>query len=1223
MGRKIDSGRDRCGRRGDPSRRASRKLVLILGLFLFAASTATAFAAEAPPPLFTQIPEDGVPGVEAGRLAESGGVAIDPTTRHLFVIEQQAGTKANNNRISEFTAWGEFVKAFGYGVRNGADELQTCTKATGCLKGLEGIKPGEFERPNGLAFDAAGNLYVFERRNGRVQKFDPTAGLGGTEVAFVLSWGSKGTANGQFNIENQIGVDGNYIAIDPGSTIVAGGAVYVADKGRIQAFDTAGNFKFSFLLPQDLNPGALAFDSSKGYLYFAFNQPEISRPEIYRLEPPTGKTVGEPIVPDVGGPTIEDAPIALATDPSGNVYVVDDPLAGGPARAPRVLKFSPIGAPLTEFDLIPPAEAEPAIAEPGLAVGVVGETPTEIDVYVSHRRFSEVPGVAVSSVKVYGVIPDPDVVGPPPKVPPEIQQQYALSVGPTEATLRAAINPKFWPDTTYYVEYGVVDCEPGPCTSFPPPPGATLTKKITGTAVTTAGVFLTGLEPSKKYFYRFVSQSSGSDGQPVFGVGGKVGVDGTSGTFTTPRDPDGDVLDPCPENEAFRFEAGAKLPDCRAYEMVSPVDKNGADISVVFNVTGYPAGFNQGDPDGEEVSFAAYRSFGDAISAPYAVQYLVSRGGSGWSTHSLSPPRSSPSVLIGKYFDNAFRAFTPDLDSGWVFHDTTPLLDPAAPAGYANLYRRDNTTGGYEALVNTTAPNLAPTMTPGEFFPELQGYAGPCTIFRANDKLTSDALANGKPQIYSACKGQPLELVSLLPGAAGPAVEASVGTGGAGVSERISERLSRVDGAVSDDGKVVFWSDNQSDPGKLYARQLATDQTVALSSGPAVFWAGSADGTRAVFTQGTNLYAFTLGANTPESPTLIAEGVAGVMGASDDASRIYLVSSKGLAPGATEGKPNLYLYDSAGPSFTYVATLASADANASSTGLAGPIKIQPVRHTSQVTADGGAVAFTSVASLTGFDNADAETGKPDSEVFVYRAGPDSLVCASCNPSGARPSGREVIIKASGTSGTRQPTAGELPAAANQLVSPRVISANGNRVYFNSYVPLVHGDTNGKADVYQWEALGEGGCKEAVSGYDADFEGCVNLISTGESPQDSEFVDASEDGRDVFFQTNDRLLPQDPGLVDIYDARAGGGFPIQLPPSPECQGEACQNPAQPPTDTTPATQSGVGPGNPLYCPKGSHKVSKGAAKKCVKNKKKKKHHKGNRGKQSKKSGRAHR
>ena len=55
-------------------------------------------------------------------------------------------------------------------------------------------------------------------------------------------------------------------------------------------------------------------------------------------------------------------------------------------------------------------------------------------------------------------------------------------------------------------------------------------------------------------------------------------------------------------------------------------------------------------------------------------------------------------------------------------------------------------------------------------------------------------------------------------------------------------------------------------------------------------------------------------------------------------------------------------------------------------------------------------------------------------------------------------------------------------------------------------------------------------------------GCLSLISSGQDASDSEFIDADRDGSDVFIRTSESLLPQDPGLTDVYDARIGGGFP---------------------------------------------------------------------------------
>ena len=57
-----------------------------------------------------------------------------------------------------FTADGQFLRKWG---RNGGD-------------GTSGNGPGEFDQPRGVVTDAAGDVYVVEKRNNRVQEFTPT-----------------------------------------------------------------------------------------------------------------------------------------------------------------------------------------------------------------------------------------------------------------------------------------------------------------------------------------------------------------------------------------------------------------------------------------------------------------------------------------------------------------------------------------------------------------------------------------------------------------------------------------------------------------------------------------------------------------------------------------------------------------------------------------------------------------------------------------------------------------------------------------------------------------------------------------------------------------------------------------------------------------------------------------------------------------------------------------
>ena len=94
-------------------------------------------------------------------------------------------------------------------------------------------------------------------------------------------------------------------------------------------------------------------------------------------------------------------------------------------------------------------------------------------------------------------------------------------------------------------------------------------------------------------------------------------------------------------NEVFRVGLSAALPDCRAYEMVSPVDKNGGDIKVLLNIIYFPARLDESADDGNSFTYTAVPAFADPKSAPFASQYMARRGDAGWSSKSISPPRES------------------------------------------------------------------------------------------------------------------------------------------------------------------------------------------------------------------------------------------------------------------------------------------------------------------------------------------------------------------------------------------------------------------------------------------------------------------------------------------------------------------------------------------------------------------------------------------------------
>jgi len=309
------------------------------------------------------------------------------------------------------------------------------------------------------------------------------------------------------------------------------------------------------------------------------------------------------------------------------------------------------------------------------------------------------------------------------------------------------------------------------------------------------------------------------------------------------------------------------------------------------------------------------------------------------------------------------------------------------------------------------------------------------------------------------------------------------------------------------------------------------------------------------------------------------------------------------------GECNLYRYDSGGLSL--VAVLSGADFPDWSAGIGLRYILQDL--TSRVSPDGRYLSFMSERPLTGYDNRDAVSGQRDEEVFLYNAAAGRVLCASCNPSGARPEGRrgppnapEALVDVPRIWEGRWYAANIPGWTRHELVSAlyqsRYLSDSG-RLFFNSSDALAPADTNGTEDVYTYEPPGVGSCSEGGPDFAARNGGCVSLISSGASGEESAFMDASESGDDVFFLTASRLSARDEDrALDLYDARVGGGETAPIKPV-ECAGDACQQPATPPNHPTPGTALVNGPGNLKQCPKGK-KLKKG---KCV-NQKHKKHHK---------------
>lgn len=696
--------------------------------------------------------------------------------------------------------------------------------------------------------------------------------------------------------------------------------------------------------------------------------------------------------------------------------------------------------------------------------------------------------------------------------PPQIKASWVENVFSSSATLRAEVNPneldskihfEYLPEASYQANLSKGQEGFSGAVSYPLPGKEIGIGK--GTSYLRVGSTVSLLTPLTTYRYRPIATNS---------AGSVIGPDHvfTTGAFTNVY----------------------HVPDGRQWELVSPVDKGGSAIQ--FPETIFGGGDFQAADVASAITYSSATAFGQAQGAPPASQYLSRRTPSGWITENISAPLDS--AAYGDEPDGVpYRLFSASLSRallfgglacrGGPFGCPTPnpvLPGTGAPDGYMAYYSRNNETGGFASLLS--ASDLSHTAVAKEDFEVAFAGASPDLshiVLSSCAALTPDAKEVPAP---GGCVGQnlyewsagSLKALNLLP----PSDTKT--TPGALLAAPI--------GAISDDGARVYVT--QLEDGPIYLREGTQSKGIPGTTGElAEFQTASSSGRFAFYIKGGDLYRWD--AESEVSTDLTPSGeVKGVLGTSADGTYVYYQDGAGVQQWHNE-----------------TVTLVAAGANA-----AKPSDYPPSSGTARVSPDGQHLAFLSDIELNGHDNLDADTGLPDTEVYLYGplAGAPELICASCNPKGERPDGSASIPGA--------PANGSTAA-----YKPRALSADGLRILFDSEDDLVTGDTNSRSDVYQWEALGHGDC--VIS------PGCINLISKA-SGGSSTFLDASANGDDAYFITGISLVHDDPGSIDVYDAKVGGGFPEPEDPI-ACIGDACQSLPGEPEDPTPGTLA-PNPGN---------------------------------------------
>jgi hypothetical protein len=683
------------------------------------------------------------------------------------------------------------------------------------------------------------------------------------------------------------------------------------------------------------------------------------------------------------------------------------------------------------------------------------------------------------------------------------------------------------------------------------------------------------------------------------------------------------------------------LLDGRGYELVSPPDKLGALISPLSRYREFAV---QAAAGGGAVTYiASAPTEPGAAGNAYVTQVLSSRGSEGWGTRDLSLPHERATALtehpewpmfssdLGLAVVQPLGPFIPCASAEGV---SQPCLSPAASEQTAFSYEALQ-PGSVEACASSCfTPLVTAANTPEgtEFGVQELG------VSTKSDRCPPAPFCG--PQFEAASPD--LEHVLLhsqaaLTGGTGGLFEASGGVltfvGEAEASNGRRENgppnfLAAGAHIVSTDGSRVVVKGKADGRSGLLVVNTVTGEALKRGGKEDIFVGASSDDRKVFFTNegGGPLEmcevieeeSGELKCNEEDKPldlTPNAAVLAPLPGVSEDGSSVYFASTSALTgtekdPGGEQatnnerGLVNMYVY--AGGVTRLVAVLSSEDASDwgddqdLTTGGHQDFRKALTDLTGRVSPDGDWLAFVSERGLTGYDTTQAqhgdcegkigetqtyETGKCR-EVYLYHAStegqPASVVCASCDPTGERPHGGASV-----------------PGWTNEQYQSRYLS-DGGRLFFDTPDALVPQDGNNAEDVYEYEpAAGAGGvqageappndnCATSTPGYHPTTNGCVDLISSGHSPEPSTFLDATETGNEVFFLTTAQISKRDTdSSYDVYDANVDGSEQEPIKPV-ECQGDACQTPVAPPENLTPGSLTFTGPGNLLYTPPASTK-----------------------------------
>jgi hypothetical protein len=639
------------------------------------------------------------------------------------------------------------------------------------------------------------------------------------------------------------------------------------------------------------------------------------------------------------------------------------------------------------------------------------------------------------------------------------------------------------------------------------------------------------------------------------------------------------------------------LPDCRAYEMVTP--PYGAGASPPDWPEGYPPPISA---DGDHVlaadpgGFAGTENLELFPTSYHGAIYEFSRTSAGWSAESLEPPAFEyprrQFFSVSADFSRSLWGLEVPSTSGeehvFPFGNNETLaireaagggkgrftpLGPVVAPGHEPVEREDHISDFFSVVgassdlshvllsVTATAKQLWPgdaTLEGGGSLYEYRGSGGsePVLVGVKNDgPLEGTPSLNDGAELVSRC-GTGFKDIS----ADGEVVYFTADACHVEPGEPVvNELYARVDGSRT----VAISEPSLSVPGRECTGECEADERNPEDRSEGVFEGASEDGSKVFFTTSQPL----VNGDEDDAPDLYeaeihdgavsrlvqvshdpekghAAEVVGVAALPWDGSRVYyeargVLTTKPNENGeaATEGAVNLYVYNTETDETSFVATGEEA----------GPFN---------ATRDGQYLLFESGRHLTGSE----DTSKV-SQLFEYDAQTETLVRVSVgqrSPDGYECEATKRIEEAFNCNGnTTNPE--DVP-----VMVPQVDGFHGGEGPPSDATSALSVSSGGVAVFTSRDAL----TRYAVAGGENIYEyraGEVELVAPpDEAPalferEQSRLLGIDESGENVFFTSADRLVPQDTDTqLNWYDAREGGGFPAPAAQS-ACAGSTCQGP----------------------------------------------------------------